>query len=79
VQQDFTDLIVSGQGTTFVSLEATIARRAAELRASYNMSLTDACQVATALAAGCDALLTNDVGLKRVQEITMLVLDELEL
>jgi predicted nucleic acid-binding protein len=79
VQQDFTDLIVSGQGTTFVPLEATIARRAAELRANYNMSLTDACQVATALAAGCDALLTNDVGLKRVQEITILVLDELEL
>ena len=78
VQQDFTDLIVSGQGITFVPLEAGIARRAAELRASYNLSLADACQVATALAAGCDAFLTNDFGLKRVQEITILVLDELE-
>jgi hypothetical protein len=29
-------------------------------------------------AAGCDALLTNDAGLKRVQELTILVLDELE-
>ena len=78
VKQDFTDLIVSGQGITFVPLEAAIARRAAEIRASYNLSLADACQVATAVAAGCHALLTNDAGLKRVQEITILVLDELE-
>lgn len=78
VRQNFTDLIVRGQGITFVPLSDLIADRAAELRSKYNLSLTDACQVATALAAGCDALLTNDVGLKRVQELTILVLAELE-
>src|SRR5947209_2709275 len=77
VQKDFTDLIVNGQGITFVPVESVIACRAAELRASYNLALADACQIATALAAGCDAFLTNDLGLKRVQEITILVLDEL--
>jgi predicted nucleic acid-binding protein len=78
VEKDFTDLIVNGQGVTFVTLEAASARRAAALRATYNLSLADACQIAMALAAGCDAFLTNDLGLKRVTEITILVIDELE-
>jgi predicted nucleic acid-binding protein len=79
VQQDFTDLIVSGHGVAFVPLTEAIARRGAQLRAHYNLSLPDAFQVAAALAAGCDAFLTNDAALKRVQELPILVLDELEL
>ena len=78
-QQDFTDLIVAGPNVTFVNLNESMARQAAELRARYNLGLADSFQVASALAAGCDALLTNDLGLKRVTELPILVLDELEL
>ena len=78
LQQDFADLIVSGQGITFVPLDDAIARRAAELRARYNLALTDALQIATALAAGCDAFLTNDLALQRVQEVPILVIDQLQ-
>jgi len=60
-------------------ITAAIARRAADLRARYNLRTPDALHVATAIAAGCDAFLTNDTGVKRVAEITILVLDELEL
>jgi predicted nucleic acid-binding protein len=60
-----------------MSLDAA-ANSAAELRARFNLSLTDAYQIAAALGAGCDAFLTNDAGLKRVREITILVLDDLE-
>lgn len=79
VQQDFTDLIVNGNNVTFASLGHAIAHRGAELRAKYNLSLPDALQVAAALAAGCDAFLTNDLDLKRVRELNVLILDELEL
>ncbi|HXG11503.1 MAG TPA: PIN domain-containing protein [Gemmataceae bacterium] len=79
VQQDFIDLVVTGQGITFVSVDDGIARRAAELRARYNLLLTDAFQVATALVVGCDALLTNDLALQRVREIPILIVDQLEL
>jgi predicted nucleic acid-binding protein len=79
VQQDYTDLIVAGANVTFMPLDDAIARRAAELRAHYNLALGDAFQVAAALAAGGDAFLTNDLGLKRVTELPILVLDELEL
>lgn len=77
LQPDFRDLIVHGHGVTFVPIDDGIGGRAAELRAGYGLSLTDALQVAAALAAGCDALLTNDVGLKRVQELRVIVLGDL--
>jgi predicted nucleic acid-binding protein len=55
----------------------SIARRTADLRARYNLRIPDALHIATALDAGCDAFLTNDLGIKRVTEMTILVLDEL--
>lgn len=39
----------------------------------------DALQIAAAVESGCEAFLTNDLTIKRVQEISVLVLDELEL
>jgi predicted nucleic acid-binding protein len=78
-EQDFNDLIVGGANVTFVPLGDAAGRRAAELRATYNLALADALQVAAALTAGCDAFLTNDVGLKVVKEIPILVLKDLEL
>lgn len=79
VQQNFTDLLVAGANMTFVPLDQTIAKQAADLRARYNLSLADSFQVAAALGAGCGALLTNDHLLKRIRELPVLVVDELEL
>jgi predicted nucleic acid-binding protein len=79
VQQDFTDLIVSGANVRFVGLDSSIAQLAAKLRADHGLKLADAFQAATAVISGCGALLTNDLGLKRVPGISVLVLDELEL
>jgi predicted nucleic acid-binding protein len=60
-------------------LTTAIAHLAADLRARYNLKTPDAIHVATAIDAGCDAFLTNDTGIKRVTEIAVLILDELEL
>lgn len=79
LQQDFFDLIVDGSNTLFLLINQDIARRAAELRAGYNLTLTDALQIASALAAGCEAFLTNDAQLKRVNELRVLTLDSLEI
>jgi len=75
--QKFRQAITAGVHTTYVGVDAS-AESAAELRARYNLTLTDAFQIAAALAAGCDAFLTNDSALKRVTELTIMVLDELE-
>lgn len=77
LQQDFLDLIVNGNNTVFVSIDHEIGKQAAEFRARYNITLPDALQIASALAAGSQAFLTNDASLKRVTEISILVLDEM--
>jgi predicted nucleic acid-binding protein len=43
------------------------------------ISLPDALQISVALSAGCDAFLTNDVKLKRLTELRVLAIDELEI
>ncbi len=60
-------------------ISAEIAERAAQLRAQYNLKTPDALQVATAIESSCDAFLSNDLGLRRVVEMPILMLDELEL
>jgi predicted nucleic acid-binding protein len=67
------------QGIGRLFLDTALLLRAAELRARYNLTLTDAFQVACALDADCEAFLTNDFGLKRVTEIQIIVLDALEI
>ena len=71
-------LLRSGELETHL-IDAATAEGAAELRARYGLRLTDALQVAVAVSQGCEALLTNDVRLKRVTDLRILVLDELEL
>lgn len=61
------------------SIDGAIAEQAADLRARYGLRTPDVLQIATALAAGCTAFLTNDTRLQRVTELRVLVLDELEL
>jgi len=75
----FINQIVNGDNTEFIPINNHIAQQAAELRSRYNLALLDAYQVAVALAGNCEALLTNDVAFKRVTELCVLVVDELEL
>ena len=58
-------------------VDRLVARRAADLRGRYRLKTPDAVQVAVALQAGCDAFLTNDRRLRRVQDLTILVLSDL--
>ena len=73
----YNDLLT--QNVQLIPITAAIARSAAELRARYNLRTPDALHVATAIDIGCDAFLTNDLGLKRVTELQVLILDEIEL
>lgn len=75
--QKFRNVIIGGVNTRYVGVDV-VAEQAAELRAGYKLKLADSFQIAAAIAAGCDTFLTNDAALKRVGEIAILVLDELE-
>jgi predicted nucleic acid-binding protein len=79
LEQEYRNILLHSGGFGLLPVTAQMAESAAELRARYNLRTADALHVATAIAAGCDAFLTNDGGIKHVAEITILVLDELEL
>jgi predicted nucleic acid-binding protein len=76
--QKFRQVITNASNTRYLAIDV-VAEQAAELRARYNLSLTDAFQIAVAILAKCEAFLTNDMMLKRVSEVTIVILDELEL
>lgn len=78
IAQVFTEMLANSESVLFYPIDEVIADKAADLRARYNLTLTDAFQLAIAIQAECDAFLTNDVDLKRVKEIPILVLSEAE-
>jgi predicted nucleic acid-binding protein len=73
----FAAVIVRGPGVEFVPLDEEVAHRAAEVRVRHGLRLMDAFQVATALAASCDALITNDASFRRVTEIPVVLVSDL--
>lgn len=73
----FRNVITHGRNTHYLGVDSAV-ETAASLRAQYRISLTDALQLAAAMDAGCDAFLTNDIDLKRVAGIRVLVLKEFE-
>jgi predicted nucleic acid-binding protein len=78
LQHQYRDFLLSTRNLNVVATDVIIAIKAAELRAAHNLKTPDALHVATAIMRGADAFLTNDAGIRRVDEITVLVLDDLE-
>ena len=78
LQQDYTQLIVNGSNTRFAPINRRAGIWAANLRAKYNLRLIDSLQLGVALDTGCDAFLTNDAMLRRVVEINVSMVDDLE-
>ncbi|MGM3308022.1 type II toxin-antitoxin system VapC family toxin [Anabaena sp. WFMT] len=77
LQQEFIELMTENDNIEFVPINnAHLAIEAAKIRARYNLQLPDAFQIAVALAAECEAFLTNDVTFKRITELRVLVLND---
>jgi predicted nucleic acid-binding protein len=71
-------LLIVGQATVFRTIGADEATAAARLRGKYGLKLADAMQAAVAVQANCQALLTNDKDLKKITEVRVLLVSELE-
>jgi predicted nucleic acid-binding protein len=77
--QEYRDVLLHSRHFILVSIDAAVAAQAADLRTRYMLRTPDALQSAAALYRGCQAFVTNDASLKRVTDLQVLVLDELEL
>jgi predicted nucleic acid-binding protein len=69
--------LLKTRNITLIPVTLQISRRSAVLRATYGLRTPDALHIATALETGCEAFLTNDVALKRVNELSVLILSEI--
>jgi len=65
------------QNMNVIDISFPIARKSADLRAQYGLRTPDALHIATAIIAGCQAFLTNDIALKRINELKVWVLDDI--
>jgi predicted nucleic acid-binding protein len=74
----YKELLTESGYVQLISVTPRQAETAAYLRIRYNLRTPDALHVASAIESDCDAFLTNDLGLKRIAELRVLVLDELE-
>lgn len=77
--QAYQEILVAGDDYELVVVTPEIAVTAADIRARYGLGTPDSLHVATAIATHCDAMLTNDSDMKRIKELSVLLLDDLEL
>jgi len=76
--QAYREILLSGDDYELIAVTPEIAVSAAEIRARYGLGTPDSLHVASAVATHCDAMLTNDRDMMRIQEFPILLLDELE-
>jgi predicted nucleic acid-binding protein len=79
LKQSYLNILQNSPNFFTESITSSIAEYAAELRAKYNLRTPDALQIATALEYSCGAFLCNDISLRRVTELQILILNDLEL
>ncbi|HMF57312.1 MAG TPA: type II toxin-antitoxin system VapC family toxin [Pyrinomonadaceae bacterium] len=79
LRQSYRELLLHSDNFELFSINEAIAESAADLRARYRLRTPDALQIANAIDAACEAFLTNDATLKRVNELRVLTLDEMEI
>lgn len=77
LEQEYRDILVNSGSYRLIPVNLQIAESAADLRVRHGLRTPDALHVASAIHARCDAFLTNDMGIKRVNEIPVYILDEL--
>jgi predicted nucleic acid-binding protein len=79
LETEYRNIPLSSRYFTLIPIDSAIAESAAELRARHRLGTPDALQIAAALSAGCQAFITNDRALRRVTELQIYTLDDLEL
>ncbi len=77
IAQTYETLLVNFPYLKIVDIDRDIARRAAQIRATYNLRPADAIHIATALHNGATAWVSNDRQHERLaEEIAVMLLDD---
>ena len=76
IVEKYRDFLLNSHNFHLHQIDAMIAEKAAELRSRYSIKTPDAIQLAVGIENDATLFLTNDKDLKKVNEITVLVLDD---
>jgi predicted nucleic acid-binding protein len=77
IARQYEVLLINFPNLKLSDVTREVARRAAQLRARYNLRPADALQVATAMIEGATLWVSNDKQLKRIEpEMETIILDE---
>lgn len=68
-------ILTRGRGLRMLDLDRAVLRGAARLRSQTSLRTPDAIQMAAAILAGCDRLVTNDRRLQSLPGLTVIQLD----
>ena len=77
IVENYTFALTTFPNLRLCELSTEIAVKAAELRAKYQISTPDAIQIATAIIEESDNFITNDQSLTRIDEVSIIPLDQL--
>ena len=77
VADQYRALLAGSENFSILPLTPAMAETAADLRARYHLGTADSAVVATAIEGGCQALVSNDNRLLRVQEMRIVLLDSI--
>ena len=72
----YRNILLHSKGLTTFEILHEVSEMASKLRARYSIKTPDAIQIAVGILYGAKRFLTNDPALKKVSDISVLVLDE---
>jgi len=76
LQKQYSDLLLNSDNFYTVAIDSHIAEISAQIRSYYDIHIPDAIQIATAKVTGCEVFLTNDINLKCIDDLKVLILDD---
>jgi predicted nucleic acid-binding protein len=74
--EKYREILLHAEGLATYEIVHEVSELAAKLRVKYAIRTPDAIQIAVGIIYGADAFLTNDSGLKKVNDIRVMILEE---
>lgn len=76
LQAQYTAFLTHFPNLYLRDIDSKVAIRAAKLRAKYGIKTPDSIFIATAFEESASAIITNDIRLRKIEEIDFIVLDD---
>lgn len=74
--EQYRDILLHTNGLTTYEVSHDVSELAAKLRGKHDIRTPDAIQIATGVIYGADFFVTNDISLKKVDDISVIVLND---